>query len=62
MDKGIHNLVVLVMDKEDYKVRYCAKFTKTTRTAVYNKEISSNATNMVRERVEAVHTAKIADN
>ena len=51
----------LFMDKDDYKVRYGAKFPKTTRPAVYNKDISNNATNVVRAKAEAVHMAKVAD-
>ena len=51
----------LVMEEDGYKVRYGAKFPKTTRPAVYDEDISNNATNVVRAKVEAVHTSKIAD-
>ena len=47
MEKGIHNLICLVMDKDDYKLRYGAKFPKTTRPSVYDEDISDNATNVV---------------
>ena len=49
------------MDKDDYKVRYGAKFPETTRPAVYDEDISNNTTNVVRSKTEAIHTAKIAD-
>ena len=38
---------LLVMGKDDYKVRHGAKFSKTTRTAVYDEDISNNAMNAV---------------
>ena len=37
----------IVMDEDDYKVRYDAKFPKNTRPAVYDEVISNNATNVV---------------
>ena len=51
----------LVVDEDDYKVCYGAKLIKTTRSAIYNEDISNNATNVVLSKAEAVHTAKIAD-
>ena len=39
VEKGVHNLMGLVMGKAEYTVPYCAKFPNTTRPAVYNKEI-----------------------
>ena len=47
MENGIHNLMGLVMDEDDYKVRYDTKFPNTTRPAVYDEDISNNATNVV---------------
>ena len=61
MEKEIHNLMGLFMDKDDYKVCYGTKFPTTTKPAVYNKDIPNNATNVVRAKAEDVHTAKIAD-
>ena len=49
------------MDKDDYKLRYGAKFPKTTRPSVYDEDISNNATNVVWAKAEAFHTAKIVD-
>ena len=49
------------MDDDEYKVRYGAKFPKTTRPVVYDKDISNNATNVAWAKAEAVHTSKIAD-
>ena len=61
LEKGIHKMMGLVMDEDDYKVRYGAKFPNTTRPAIYNKCISNKSTNLVRAKAEAVHTAKIVD-
>ena len=61
MEKVIHNLMGLVMDEDDCKVRYGANFPKTTRPTVYNEDISNNTTNVVQAKAEAVHTSKIAD-
>ena len=51
----------LVVDEDDYKLRYGTKFPKTTRPDVYYEYISNNATNLVWAKAEAVHTAKIVD-
>ena len=37
----------LVMDKDNYKVCYCAKFPTITKPAVYDEYIPNNATNLV---------------
>ena len=60
-EKEIHNLMGLIMDEDDYKVGYGAKFPMTTKPAVYDEDIPNNSTNVVRSKAEAVHTAKIAD-
>ena len=49
----------LVLDKDDYKQRYCANLPKPTNPAVYNETIPKNATNVVHSKVKAIHTAKI---
>ena len=59
--KGIQKLRGLVMDEDGYKVCYCSKFPTSTKPDVYNRNIPNNATDVVRSKVEAVHTAKIAD-
>ena len=61
VEKGIHNFMGLIMDKENYKQRYLAKFTTPTKPSVYNLKIPNSATNLVRAKAEAVHTAKIVD-
>ena len=61
VEKGIHNLMGIVMDKDYYKVLYGAKFPKTTRPSVYDKDISNNSTNVVQAKAKAVYTTKIAD-
>ena len=54
-------MMVLVMDKEDYKVRYHAKLPTTTKPDFYNKDITNNTTDVVWSKAEAVHIEKIAD-
>ena len=61
VEKWIHNLMVLVMDKDNYKVCYHAKLPTTTKPAVYDNGIPNNVTNLVRSKVEAVHTDNISD-
>ena len=36
VEKIIQNLLALVMYEEDYKQRYCAKLSMTTKPSVYN--------------------------
>ena len=59
--KGIHNLVILVMNEDAYKTRYGANFLMPARPAIYDVEIPINATNAVRARREAAHRAKKED-
>ena len=61
VEKGVHNLVVLFMDKDYYNQRYCAKFPTPTKLDVYDETIPKNATSVVWSKAEAVHTAKIVD-
>ena len=61
MEKGVHNLMGLVMDKDDYKQRCSAKFPTPTNPAVYNETIPNNAINVVWAKAEAVHMVKITD-
>ena len=49
------------MDKDNYKVRYCANFPTTTNPSVYYYNIPNNATNVVQAKAEAIHESKIAD-
>ena len=51
----------LVMDEDDYKQRYHAKFTTPTNPNFYNETTTNNATDVVKSKDEALHTAKIAD-
>ena len=37
VEKGIHNLMGLVLDEGNYKQCYCAKFPKPTKPAVYGE-------------------------
>ena len=46
VEKGIHNILGLVMDKEYYEQCYYAKFPTTTKTAVYNRMITKTDINM----------------
>ena len=47
MEKGTHNLMGLVMDKDDYKQRYCAKSPTSTKPSVYDEKNTNKATNVV---------------
>ena len=60
-EKGIHNLMGLVVNKDNCKVRYGIKFLKTTKPTVCNGYIPNNATHAVCAKAEAVHTAKTTD-
>ena len=61
VENGIHNLMVLVMDEDDYQQRYRAKFPTPTKPAVYDETIPNNAMNVVQAKAEDVHTANIMD-
>ena len=61
VEKGIYDLIGLIMDEDECKVRYHAKFSTTTNTAVYDTDIPNNATTAVRAKAEVIHTDKIAD-
>ena len=60
-EKGIHNLVGLIMNEDAYKTCYGAKFPTPARPAIYDVKIPINASNAVRVRREAAHTAKKED-
>ena len=57
-DKGIHNLVGLIMDEDAYKMRHGANFPTSSRPAIYDVDISIDASNAVRVRCKVAHTAK----
>ena len=59
-EKGIHNLVGIVMNEDAYKTRYSANFPTPTRPAIYDVKIPIDATNAVRACREASHTALVA--
>ena len=60
-EKGIHNLVGLIMDEDAYRVRHGANFPTPSRPAIYDVDIPINASNVVRVRHEVAHTAKKED-
>ena len=47
VENWIHNLIGLIMDEDDYKVRYGAKFPTNINSSVYDKDIPNNATYVV---------------
>ena len=51
----------LVLEEDDYKYQYRSKLPTPTNPAAYDEMIPKNATNAVRAKAEAFHTAKIAD-
>ena len=60
-EKGIHNLVGLIMDEDAYKTRHGENFQTPSRPAIYDVHIPIDASNAVRVRCEAAHTAKKED-
>ena len=46
------------MNEDDYKTRYGANFPTPARPVIYDVEIPIDASNAVRVRREAAHTAK----
>ena len=46
VEKGTHNLLVIVMDEEDYEHLYHAKFPTPTKPTIYKEKTPNNATNM----------------
>ena len=60
-EKGIHNLVGLIMDEDAYRVRHGANFPTPSHPAIYDVDIPINAYNAVMVRREAAHTAKKED-
>ena len=61
VENVIHNILGLVMDKEDYKQSYRTKFPTLTKPSVYDEKILDNATNVDPSKSKAVHKANIAD-
>ena len=60
-EKGVHNMIGLVLDKENYRYRYQYKFPMPNKWSVCDDTIPTNATNVVQSKSKAVHTVKIAD-
>ena len=59
MEKGIKNIMGLVLDKENYMQHYHAKLPTPTKPVVYDETIPNNFMNMVQEKAEAVHMEKL---
>ena len=57
-EKLIHNLVGLIMYEDAYRAHHGAKFPTPSRPTIYNVDIPIYASNAVRVRREAAHTAK----
>ena len=60
-EKGIHNLIVLIVNEDAYKMRYGANFPTPARPAIYNVKIPIDASNAMRIRCKAAHMAKKED-
>ena len=56
--KGIHNLVELIMNEDDYKMRYGTNFPTPARPEIYDVKIPIDTSNFVRVLREAAHMAK----
>ena len=50
MEKGVHNLLGLIIDKEYYKQRYRAKLPTLNKLDIYNETIKNNSTNVARSK------------
>ena len=60
-EKGIHNLVGLIMYEDAYRARHGAVFPTPSRPEIYNVDIPIDASHEVRVRHKAAHTAKKED-
>ena len=60
-EKGIHNLVGLIQDKESYTVEYKAAFTSPKKPGIYDPTIIEIIKDAFRAQKEAVHKAKRQD-
>ena len=60
-EKGIHNLVSLIMDEDAYRARHGANFPTPSHPEIYNVNITIDASNAVRVHCESAHTAKKED-
>ena len=59
IEKGIKNLMGLVLEKENYKQHYRAKLPTPIKPVVYDETIPNNFMNVVQEKAEAVHIEKL---
>ena len=55
LEKEIHNLMGIVLDKDYYKQRYFSNSPKPINPSVYDEMIPNNATNLVQAKAKAVH-------
>ena len=60
-EKGIHNLVGLIMDEYAYRARHGANFPTSSCPAIYDIDIPIDASNDVRVHRKAAHTDKKED-
>ena len=60
-EKGVHNFVGLIMDKDAYKSRHSNNFPTPSRPAIYDVDIPIDASNAMRVCCEAAPTAKKED-
>ena len=58
---GVHNLVGLIQPTATYVANWTAAFPRPARPATYDPNIANDATPVVRARMEAAHSALIAD-
>ena len=57
-EKGIHNLVGLIIDEDAYRACHGANFPTPSRPAIYDVNITTDTSNAVRVCREAAHNAK----
>ena len=57
-EKGIKNIVGLIMDENSYNARHGANFPTTSRPAIYDVNIPINTSYSMRVHREAAHISK----
>jgi hypothetical protein len=60
-EKGEHNLVGLIQDKESYTVEYKSSFPNPKKPGIYDSTIIETTKDAVRDQKEAIHKAKRQD-
>ena len=60
-EKGIHNLVGLIQEKESYTKDYKEAFPTQKKPGIYDPSITESTKDSIRAQKEAIHKAKCQD-